>query len=278
MRVVRVGADHRWIVECERPLLIRYALPSLRRAFGSCDDRVVRVVLPEKHFPLPEEVAAIISRSFLAGVPREEAFDVLRGGYRIECAPATSIARAGSGSLALVLDGLLRAYLDSGAARQVTVRYARPGDVIGLVHLFGARTDVQLQAVSQVSAWVVPGRRLEELAARSAPLAMAVAKECAARAADAMDELGLVSFGAVRARLARHLLDLATSRQRTDELVAEVTQQQLADACGSVREVITRALQGLKEERCIKGTEGGITICDAAALDAIATQRSRTRA
>jgi CRP/FNR family transcriptional regulator len=105
----------------------------------------------------------------------------------------------------------------------------------------------------------------------SVPLARAVAQECAARAADAMAELALVSFGSVRARLARHLLDLAASQQQSGELVVAATQQQLADSVGSVREVVARALGELRADGVLAGAEGGIAIVDARRLDAVAS-------
>ena len=46
------------------------------------------------------------------------------------------------------------------------------------------------------------------------------------------------AFATVRQRVARHLLDLASERQRGSELVASIGQQDLADAVGTVREVV----------------------------------------
>jgi CRP/FNR family transcriptional regulator len=227
---------------------------------------------------LPDQVLAILAQSFLAEVPREQAIGALQGGYRSEHEPGRAVTPVQEQPvLAIVIDGLLRVYLASGSGRQVTVRYARPGDALGLVHLFGKRTEVQVQALSRAVLWIVPGEGFRGLCDRSALLSAAVARECAARAVDAMDELALVSFGAVRARLARHLLDLAAVRQQSEALVAAVTQQQLADAVGSVREVVTRVLQGLRADGLIGGGEGGVTILDVSRLDAVATERERSR-
>jgi CRP/FNR family transcriptional regulator len=227
---------------------------------------------------LPDDVVTALRASFLSEVAEEDAQALLRGGYRIEQDAGRAMQRTRDEAVvALVVEGLVRVFLESGAGRQVTVRYARPGDVLGLVHLLGASTDVQLAAVTRAQLWLVRGEPLLQAIQQSAPLATAVARESAARAADAMEELALVSFGSVRSRLARHLLDLAASQQKSGELVASVTQQQLADAVGSVREVVARTLGELRTEGVIAGSEGGIAILDVGALDAMASRRAEPR-
>ena len=87
------------------------------------------------------------------------------------------------------------------------------------------------------------------------------------RAVDAIEELGLLTFGSVRQRIARHLLDLAAEQQHAGPLVAAVTQQQLADAAGTVREVVARALKQLHQAGVTAGAEEGVIILDPARLD-----------
>lgn len=67
-----------------------------------------------------------------------------------------------------------------------------------------------------------------------------------------LDELARNTFFPVRARIARHLLDLSASQQHGRDLQARVTQQELADAVGSVREVVIRALARLREEGVVR--------------------------
>ena len=58
------------------------------------------------------------------------------------------------------------------------------------------------------------------------------------------------AFAPVRQRVARHLLDLASERQHGATLFAPISQQQLAEAVGSVREVVVRVLRDLRAEGC----------------------------
>jgi CRP/FNR family transcriptional regulator len=215
-----------------------------------------------------------IEQSLLARLPADVTAEVLEGGYRIDL-PAGAQPRAGGDQtqVALVLEGLIRVFLVSEAGRQVTVRYARSGETLGLVHLYGRKTGVHAQATTPASIWAIAPARLRALAERHAPLATAIAEECAMRASDAIEELGLLTFGSVRQRVARHLLDLAAEQQHAGPLIAAVTQQQLADAAGSVREVVARALKHLHQAGVTAGSEGGVIILDAARLDAEATSR-----
>jgi CRP/FNR family cyclic AMP-dependent transcriptional regulator len=70
------------------------------------------------------------------------------------------------------------------------------------------------------------------------------------------------AFATVRARVARHLLDLASESQKGCEFVAAIGQQELAEAVGTVREVIVRALRELREEGLLRTGRAGIIILD----------------
>lgn len=215
---------------------------------------------------VPEDILAL---SFLAGLPEDLRAQVLAGSHVIQIPPGTVSPSPEAPTAALVLDGVVRMFLSApSTGRQVTVRYARPGEALGLVHLFGAVTGTQAQSVTQVRLCILQADSLCELAARHAALALAIARECATRASDAMDELSLASFGTVRQRLARHLLDLAATRDEVGhELIAVATQQELANACGSVREVVARVLKELHAEKITLQAPSGVVILNVAALD-----------
>jgi len=217
-------------------------------------------------------LAAAAAQSLLAELPAELTAQVLDGGYRIDLpAGAQPSSRTNETAIALVLEGLIRVFLVSEAGRQVTVRYARPGETLGLVHVFGRNTGVRSQAVTPTSVWMIAPARFRALCEQHASLATAVAEECATRASDAFEELALLTFGSVRQRVARHLLDLAAEQQRAGALVAAVTQQELADAAGTVREVVARVLKQLHQTGMTAGSDDGVVILDAARLDAEAT-------
>jgi CRP/FNR family transcriptional regulator len=110
--------------------------------------------------------------------------------------------------------------------------------------------------------------RLLALGERDAAIAMALARELTERLYDTLDELAGHAFASVRQRVARHLLDLAARDQRgASALVASVTHQDLADAIGSSREVITRVLGEMRRAGLVGAWEGGgIALLDPAAM------------
>jgi CRP/FNR family transcriptional regulator, cyclic AMP receptor protein len=64
----------------------------------------------------------------------------------------------------------------------------------------------------------------------------------------------------VRQRVIRHLLDLAAQSQQGRPLIARVSQQELTDAVGSVREVVARILRDLRGEKLVTTVENGLTL------------------
>lgn len=217
---------------------------------------------------VPEAVRAIVPQTFLARVPSDLVNEILSSGQRVDVARGASlVTNTKKPGLTIVVDGLIRVFLKSDEDRQVTVRYARPGETLGLVHFLRAKLEVHAQPVTDSVLWTISARRLRVLAEKSAPLAMAIAEDCAARVSDAIEELSFATFGTVRQRVARHLLDLAAADENESELVAAASPKTLADATGSVREVIARVLKDLAAVGITKKSERGIIILDATRLD-----------
>ncbi len=99
-------------------------------------------------------------------------------GERADYPAGTTIYRAGSAPrAALVVQGLIRVYMTSLEGRQVTVRYARPGDVLGIAVLVGGPANVGVQAVAPSSLFRISSRALTAAARRDARVAWAVAEE-----------------------------------------------------------------------------------------------------
>ena len=210
----------------------------------------------------------VASHTFLRGLPRGVAREIIDAGRVVVC-PAgrlVSTKRPRPG-VAIVVDGLVRVFLESPRQRQVTVRYVRQWETLGLVQLLGARIDVRMQAVTAATFLALSPRRVRSLAEQSATFAIAIAEECAARTADAVEEIALLAFGSVRQQVARHLLDLATCDGPDGALMARVTQQEIADATGSVRVVVARALKELTKLGLTRSGPRGVIILDAAGLD-----------
>jgi CRP/FNR family transcriptional regulator len=214
------------------------------------------------------EVEDALARSFLAKLPAEVVGRLRAEGERADYPAGTTVYRAGSyPRAALVVRGLIRVYLASAEGRQVTVRYARPGDVLGIAVLVGGPAGVGVQAVEPSGLFRISSRTLTAAARRDPRVSWAIAEELNRRLYDTLEQTAVNAFGSVRQRVAGHLLDLASAQQHpAARLVAHVSQQELADAVGSVREVVARALRDFRVAGIVATTADSVVILDAAQL------------
>lgn len=209
-----------------------------------------------------------LARSFLAKLPAELVRRLREEGERSDFPAGTTVYRAGEDPrAALVVHGLIRVFLSSPGARQVTVRYARPGDVLGIAVLVGGPANTGVQTLEPSSVFRISVRTLTAAARRDPRVSWAIAEELNRRLYGVLEQTAANVFGSVRQRVAVHLLDLASDRQRPEgTLVANVSQQELADASGSVREVVARALRELRVAGIVATAAEGIEILDPARL------------
>jgi CRP/FNR family cyclic AMP-dependent transcriptional regulator len=215
-----------------------------------------------------QDVDDALARSFLADLPPELAGRLRAEGERADYPAGTTVYRAGSSpQAALVVSGLIRVYLMSVEGRQVTVRYARPGDVLGIAVLVGGPASTGVQAVEPSSLFRISLRTLTEAAQNDPRVGWAIAEELSRRLYDTLEQTAVNAFGSVRQRVAAHLLDLASAQQHPrGRLVARVSQQELADAAGSVREVVARVLRDFRVAGIVATAADSVAILDAARL------------
>lgn len=214
------------------------------------------------------EVADAMAGSFLGKLPAGLVDRLLAEGERTDYPAGTTVYREGSAPRAvLVVQGLLRVYMTSAEGRQVTVRYARGTDVLGIAVLVGGPVNVAVQALAPSSLFRIDARTLTRTAHQDARVAWAMAEELNRRLVETLQQAAINAFGSVRQRVAAHLLDLASAQQRPQgHLVARVTQQELADAVGSVREVVARVLRDLRLAGIVATAPDSVVVLDAARL------------
>ena len=98
------------------------------------------------------EVDGALARSFLADLPPEVVSELRAGGERADYPAGTTIYHPRSEpQTALVVRGLIRNFLVSPEGRQVTYRYTRPGDVLGIPVLVGGPANAGVQTVEPSS-------------------------------------------------------------------------------------------------------------------------------
>ena len=177
--------------------------------------------------------------------------------------------------LELVLAGVVRVYVSAPDGRTLTVRYCRTG---ALSWASSRCTRSRIRHAGDNAggggrgvAVHRPCRAAAALADRDVRVARALLVELSERAAEfGGGDNGGSAFSSVRQRVARHLLDLAgaagaASAAGGGVLVARISQQGLADAVGTVREVVVRTLRELRRDGLVDTGRGGIAISSAGA-------------
>jgi CRP/FNR family transcriptional regulator len=196
--------------------------------------------------------------------------DELVRGAVLTAIPGRTVLPYDSGSqvLALVVDGLLRTYATGVDGRQITLRYSRPGALVGAASLY-AKNEVflQMQALIDTTVLLIRPDRARSLAGRDASVADVLLHELAERTSAYMALMTATGLSPLREKVVRHLFDLAAEGEGGG-LVARLTQQELADHVGSVREVVARILRDLRTEGLIATSRDQIVVVDPSALHA----------
>src|ERR687895_954824 len=98
---------------------------------------------------MQEDVSAAIADSFLSELDPDLIQRLVEQAIPLDLeAGATLYPEEGDPRMALVSSGLLRVYLTSAEGRQITVRYAREGDVLGTAVAVAGPVRTPVQAVT----------------------------------------------------------------------------------------------------------------------------------
>jgi CRP/FNR family transcriptional regulator len=173
----------------------------------------------------------------------------------------------------LIVEGFLRVFIaGTSSGRETTIRYVRPGDLLGVVAALSGPSGTSVQTLRDSRIWMVEAAALRANAQTDIQIAWLIAQECANRVTALVDEVAGSAFASVKQRIAHHLLHMAQSRSSEPYLVARITQTDLANAAGTVREVSVRELRILRSEGLIRPSREGIAILNAEGLQRIAAQ------
>ncbi|MBZ5579831.1 MAG: Crp/Fnr family transcriptional regulator [Acidobacteriia bacterium] len=221
--------------------------------------------------PAVEEAAC---KGILARLSSRMRFLLLSAGHANDV-PAGKLVYAAEDQppfVGLILDGFLRVFVAAPSGRESTIRYVRPGDLLGLVAALSGPSATWVQTLSDCRIWILDPAALKRIGQTELPIAWVIAEECARRVADLVNEISGSAFATVRQRIAHHLLSMARSQAAPPFLVADITQSDLANAAGSVREVTVRELRALKAEGLVRPQRKGIAILDPDQLHRIASE------
>jgi CRP/FNR family cyclic AMP-dependent transcriptional regulator len=213
-----------------------------------------------------DRMAEAIQRSSLRGLPSSVLDQLTERAVNLDIPVGRTIHQEGGAPFAeLVVGGLIRGYVSAPNGRTMSIRYCRPGALMGIATLFneqaprahGNTTALVDSRVLRFDPDVVRG-----LAKNDIRVTGALLMETSARVAEYIKEVEASSFASIRQRLARHLLDIAAVQEDAGRLLAEASQEELAGAIGTVREMVVRILGEMREEGLVRTMRGRVELLD----------------
>ena len=224
------------------------------------------------------QVRLALSRSNLRDLPGDVLDELMVGATRVRI-PAGSVTHwegEHAPFLELIISGVVRVFVAAPDGRTMTIRYCRPGALIGTASLFakGYAMPAPTQALVDAELLRMSPTAARRAADRDPRVATALLGEVSERVLSFVWEISGSAFATVRQRVARHLLDLASERlpepaserRSGSELVVKVSQREVAEAVGTAREVVVRVLRELRQDGVVRTGRDRIVIADPARL------------
>jgi CRP-like cAMP-binding protein len=169
-----------------------------------------------------------------------------------------------------VLRGCVRVDLASDNGRQ-TLRYAREGDLVGVARMMLGLNTLTAESVTPSSLAILPPRRFREVMDATPSAWEALAAESARQYISAMQGVGGHGPDSARARVASHLIEMAVVDD-AGNLVANATHQEVAEAVGTAREVVSRILGAFRQKGLVQTNSKQITLLEPEQLSTIVVQ------
>jgi CRP/FNR family cyclic AMP-dependent transcriptional regulator len=193
------------------------------------------------------DIAASLADGFFGSLPQPVLSD-LRDVARIKELPAGKLVY--DPQVSIILKGALRAFVDDGSGRQITVSYRRRPAALGLA--------------------AAAGTDFDKIRRNNPELGWAATQEMAREFENVLDEMTRVAFQPVRARIAHHILAISDCMESDPHAIH---QSELAAAVGSVREVVSRTLGTLRDAGLVDVSHAGVIAVDKEGLRRVASQR-----
>jgi CRP/FNR family transcriptional regulator len=189
----------------------------------------------------------------------------------LEGSPCQGLYLVDTGLIRLTMQGPESACSDSGAVRQQIVELVGAGACIGALEAVDGGTNATTaEAVEQTQLLLIPQAVVQELLKSSPTFAATMAVEVGVNLRHALTLVQDLSLRNVDSRVAKVLLQRVETRPGIGagaQCRTRLTQQELAEMAGTVREVAARSLKRLASRGAIRLDGGQVVILDRNKLD-----------
>jgi CRP-like cAMP-binding protein len=168
----------------------------------------------------------------------------------------------------LLGQGQVKIFKTSPSGREIMLAVESAPSSVAEVPLFdGGPYPATVTAIDEVVAYLVSKQDFRQICRRHPEVALKVLAVVGGRLRQLVAIVEAVSFGSVRQRLARTLLDFAQQAGLSSYLLPE-THQELASRLGTVREVVSRNLSRFQAEGLLRVDKRNLTILNSPGLEA----------
>ncbi|HVS49253.1 MAG TPA: Crp/Fnr family transcriptional regulator [Candidatus Dormibacteraeota bacterium] len=159
--------------------------------------------------------------------------------------------------------GLVRGYTSVPDGRQASVVFFHSHELVGGTSIVSRPPMISVQVVVESTMTALDLRGVRRLVATENEILGAVAAHLASITRNAFRLIAVRSLGNITERLAYDLLDRACQSQlAVGRLEAKATQTELADSIGSSREVVSRAMTGLRQAGIVETAPGVVRLLE----------------
>jgi CRP-like cAMP-binding protein len=213
------------------------------------------------------DVRDLLHESFLGVLP-EPVQAELASSARIVELPTSKLIY--DPQVSIIAQGAIRAFVDDGSGRHLTVSYVHRPHAVGIAAAAGQDFPLAFQAVTETTVLRIQQTRFDKIRRNHAEVGWAAAKELAHQLDNVLDEITRVAFQPVRARVAHHILAIDDCEESPHH---PIHQAELAAAVGSVREVVNRTVSRMQNAGLVDVSQAGVTAVNEEGLRRVASQR-----
>lgn len=168
----------------------------------------------------------------------------------------------------IIAEGKVKLVKTSPSGREITLAVDGPPSSIAEVPLFdGGPYPASAVAVTNCAVLVLRKDDFRRFCHEHPDVPLKILAVVGRRLRHLVALVESVTFGSVRQRLARHLLQ-TSMELRSDRFTLKLTHEELAFQLGTVREVVSRNLSRFQGDGILRAERGLIEILDARALEA----------
>jgi CRP-like cAMP-binding protein len=203
-----------------------------------------------------------VAQSTLGSMPAAFLTELFRSGIRRKLGSGERLAKSLTDDawVVLVTAGVMRLYVAMDGY-EPTLAYGNAGSLFGTHAMVPSDAFlVGLQSVTPSVVLQLRAQRVQALAKSNAAFARALSEDVQIHLREVVRSFAAHAAGNLRQRLAREIT-LLSDLEADDEFVP-VTEQQLADGVGSIRESIGRSIGDLRRDGSIATTRHGLLILD----------------